>query len=40
MKEKKKREREAKTTAKAIGKFYLEGNVDGKRRGRAWKPST
>lgn len=37
MKEKKKREREAKTTAKAVGKFYLEGNVDGKGRG---KPST
>lgn len=31
MKEKKKREREAKTTAKAVGKFYLEGNVDGQR---------
>lgn len=40
MKEKKKREREAKTTAKAIGKFYLKGNVVGQRRGRGWKPST
>lgn len=33
MKEKKKREREAKTTAKPVGKFYLEGNDDGQRRG-------